>query len=568
MTFSFQTTYLFTMLTCVLTAAPISASGISAPSSCDNDPAFRFEAHVGETKKGCDWLKNKIRKELYCDKLDSSTNLFVKDRCPLACMVCPPPGASCEDSVGKVQVLLPNDQTKRKYCTWFQDSEKKNLYCDKANVRNACPKTCNACDGDNSAGSVSYHNSKTNLVGSAAVASIHEESQRDLSTSQFTVMGQVISGTNTEDATGHAVALSRNGLRIAIGAPGERNGRVRVFDWHGDDWVQIGNTLDGCSYCRDFGFALDMNNNGTRIIVGAPESAGGGLVRVYELDASSNTWTLIDNGIPMVGRTEAAAAGFTVTMNGAGDRIAYGAPRMNEYKGCAFAMEWVNGQWTHMGATFDASGYYATFGVSVAMDEEGKRLAIGSSYGGWFRGKVDIYDFNDAEGEWESIGSASGDDYYDSFGSDVDISDDGSRIVVGASKGDGDSTLHKKNSGEFTVLEYDGQNWNQIGQPVVGDAKQDKMGEAVAISGDGNRVAVSSPKNDDNGTNAGKIVVYYFDGNAWVPYANDIMGETANDRLGEGNGSIALDYSGQHLIAGAGRGNYYCGKVRVYESVQ
>ena len=39
------------------------------------------------------------------------------------------------------------------------------------------------------------------------------------------------------------------------------------------------------------------------------------------------------------------------------------------------------------------------------------------------------------------------------------------------------------------------------------------MGEAVAISGDGNYVAVSSPKNDDNGLNTGKIVVYYVDSN-------------------------------------------------------
>ena len=82
-----------------------------------------------------------------------------------------------------------------------------------------------------------------------------------------------------------------------------------------------------------------------------------------------------------------AFAGFTVPMNGTGDCIAYVAPRMNIYKGCAFAMEWVNGQWTDMGATFDAFGYYATFGVSVAIDEEGKRLAIGSSYGGWENGR-------------------------------------------------------------------------------------------------------------------------------------------------------------------------------------
>ena len=48
-----------------------------------------------------------------------------------------------------------------------------------------------------------------------------------------------------------------------------------------------------------------------------------------------------------------------------------------------------------------------------------------------------------------------------------------------------------------------------------------------------------------------------------------ILRETAtrDDRLGEGNGLIALDASGEHLIAASVRGNYYCGKVRVHESV-
>ena len=44
---------------------------------------------------------------------------------------------------------------------------------------------------------------------------------------------------------------------------------------------------------------------------------------------------------------------------------------------------------TDMSATlFDTLGYYAKFGVSVAMDDEGKRCAIGSSHGGWENGRI------------------------------------------------------------------------------------------------------------------------------------------------------------------------------------
>ena len=57
---------------------------------------------------------------------------------------------------------------------------------------------------------------------------------------------------------------------------------------------------------------------------------------------------------------------------------------------------------------------------------------------------------------------------FDSFGSDVYISGDGSRIVVSAARGDGDSMLFKKNSGEITVLEFNagGQIWNKIGSKL------------------------------------------------------------------------------------------------------
>ena len=32
------------------------------------------------------------------------------------------------------------------------------------------------------------------------------------------------------------------------------------------------------------------------------------------------------------------------------------------------------------------------------------------------------------------------------------------------------------------------------------------------------------------------------------------------------HGAIALDFDGTHVVTGAGRGNYYCGKARVYEA--
>jgi hypothetical protein len=143
------------------------------------------------------------------------------------------------------------------------------------------------------------------------------------------------------------------------------------------------------------------------------------------------------------------------------------------------------------------------------MDAEGKRVVVGGKLGNYYRGVVKVYDYDDDLSKWQLIASMNGLDYYDRFGGSVDISEDGSRIVVGAPTSDGQA-LGVYNAGEFKVYDYDGNNWNAIGQAIIGASQMDKLGEAVAISGDGTHVAVSSPESDENGNNAGEVEVFKY----------------------------------------------------------
>ena len=304
---------------------------------------------------------------------------------------------------------------------------------------------------------------------------------------------------NTSGALGTSVAMNKSGDIVAIASPGIDSGRgfVQVFHWAGDGaaqpWIQLGEDIVGTSNCRGLGHSMDMNDSGFMIILGAHESNNDdGIVKVYEFDFSNmgSTWILVGNEI-------------TPPKENAGNRIAYGSPRTNGYRGSVVAMELVDGLWVAMGQSLNASGYYASAGTSVAMDAEGTRLVVGTTYGNWFKGGVDVLDYDELSSQWISVGSLGGDAYYDKFGSDVDISEDGSRIIVGAvSKDEGG-----KNVGEVKVFEYDGgSTWNQLGQDITGVAKHDKLGEAVAISGNGQFIVVSSPKNEDNGVlNLGKV---------------------------------------------------------------
>eukprot|EP00980_Cylindrotheca_fusiformis_P016542 scaffold4957_cov111-Cylindrotheca_fusiformis.AAC.1 len=83
---------------------------------------------------------------------------------------------------------------------------------------------------------------------------------------------QVINGENAEDESGYSVALSKDGKTLAIGAPGNDAGHVRVY--HKDDdassFEQIGENIYGEAAKDQFGFSVALSANGSVLAVGAP----------------------------------------------------------------------------------------------------------------------------------------------------------------------------------------------------------------------------------------------------------------------------------------------------------
>ena len=571
----------------------------SSASSCGNDPRFVFPVDNLGSKRDCNWLDNqKKRKQdisLYCEtgEATSSGTPLIKDYCREACGKCSSSAeedTACGNSSDKVNVLINGRNSKTKYCSWFLKRNRREVYCGVPEVQRHCPITCDAsCDQPVLATpglrSSTKPSGKPSLQPSAPHSPVTTaSSSRNL---HYSPMGPAFEnagvgsdafGTSSvavnTGGLGTSVAMNKSGDIVAIASPGIDSGRgfVQVFHWAGDGaaqrWIQLGEDIVGTSNCRGLGHSMDMNDSGFMIILGAPESNNDdGIVKVYEFDFSNmgSTWILVGNEI-IPSKGSKGHAGFSVTMNNAGNRIAYGSPRTNGYRGSVVAMELVDGLWVAMGQSLNESGYYASAGTSVAMDAEGTRLVVGTTYGNWFKGGVDVLDYDELSSQWISVGSLGGDAYYDRFGSDVDISEDGSRIIVGAvSKDEGGM----KNVGEVKVFEYDGgSTWNQLGQDITGVAKHDKLGEAVAISGNGQFIAVSSPKNEDNGVlNSGKVEVYKYSepSQLWVPQEASIHGTDVNDRIGEGNGSIAMDSSGGRVAVGSQRGNYYDGTARAYQ---
>ena len=66
----------------------------------------------------------------------------------------------------------------------------------------------------------------------------------------------------------------------------------------------------------------------------------------------------------------------------------------------------------------------------------------------------------------------------------------------------------------------------------------DQSGYSVALSSDGQTLAVGAFFNDGSGADAGHVRVYAWDGSAWTRLGGDIDGEAAGDQSGYLGGAL------------------------------
>ena len=147
----------------------------------------------------------------------------------------------------------------------------------------------------------------------------------------------------------------------------------------------------------------------------------------------------------------------------------------------------------------------------------------------------------------------------DSFGNSVSISKDGSVIAVGAARRSSDK-------GEVYMYKLEDDQWRPYGASIPGSSNGDKFGTFVALSDDGNTVAVGVPNSDQNGADAGSVSIYRYNEETthWDRLGSELKGESSGDLFGA---AVALSGDGNVVVMGAIRddaagGN--AGHVRVF----
>ncbi len=226
--------------------------------------------------------------------------------------------------------------------------------------------------------------------------------------------------------------------------------------------------------------------------------------------------------------------------------------------GQAGVFQWDGSQWSQKGNSFFGdSVYLLRNGVGISAD--GNTIVLGNSTFQNILGRISVYQWNGTA--WLPKGaSIFGEEPSDGFGGSVAISSDGDRVAIGAGGNSGNGT----NSGHVRVYEWTNNVWVQMGLDIDGEAANDYSG-AVSLSSSGNTVAIGAARNDGNGVNSGHVRIFDYNGLAWVQRGADIDGE----RLNSYSAVNDLSADGNTVIVGASLNGippsfYLNGQARVF----
>ena len=222
------------------------------------------------------------------------------------------------------------------------------------------------------------------------------------------------------------------------------------------------------------------------------------------------------------------------------------------------------------------------FGESVDLSGDGNTLAVGAVHEGGSSTGVNGAQNNDSANAgavylYRRMGSvwsqqayikASNSDPLDQFGISVSLNDDGNTLAVGANLEDSSATgvngAQKGGSvdtGAVYVFRFSSSTWSQQAYIKASNIdREDRFGYAVALSGDGNTLAVgargenssstgvnSTPNND--ASLSGAAYLFRFNGGMWSQQAYIKASNTQLfDQFGH---SVSLNKDGNTLVVGA-----------------
>jgi hypothetical protein len=151
----------------------------------------------------------------------------------------------------------------------------------------------------------------------------------------WTQVGNIL-GDTASDQSGWSVSLSDDGSTVAIGAiwnDGSNDnsdiGQVKIFKYQNDSWTQLGDDILGDTAYDQSGWSVSLSGDGSTVAIGAVGKDGSndnydiGQVKIFKYQNDNDRWTKL--GVDILGDTENAQSGWSVSLSGDGSTVAIGA---------------------------------------------------------------------------------------------------------------------------------------------------------------------------------------------------------------------------------------------------
>jgi hypothetical protein len=458
----------------------------------------------------------------------------------------------------------------------------------------------------------------SNSAGGAGTSIGHVRvfSQPETSGGPWSQVGDDIDGIAANGQSGFSVSLSETGTRVAVGAPGDAAGAVRVYDeplsGAGTGWRPVGQEISGARAGDKFGSSVSLSADGATLAVGATDSngasapagldpsdargqvrvwqfvspdwvrlgpaidgeaagdfcgasvalsggtvvvgapGGAGSVRVFDLDSSVQEWA-------PAGDLRSLTSGATVAaLSGDGLRVAVGFPSQNVVR----VWRWAGGSfWERLGSDLtDPAAAAGLLGTSVAMSADGQTVVAGAALApnsnDVTTGKTSVWKWSASDG-WQLRGTRiPGEAADDQSGLSVAVSSGGNCVVVGEPFA---FAPFPAGAGRARVFLWSDtlEDW-ELSARFVGNVLGDRFGSAVAVSADGKRVAVGSPWADNS---AGEVHVFESSAEGWVRLGGAGLVGDGGARAGS---SVALSQDGNRVAYGEPFHNSFAGRVSVF----
>ena len=469
-------------------------------------------------------------------------------------------------------------------------------------------------------------------------------------TNDWTQQGADIYGEAHSDDSGWSISLSSDGTIIAIGAyrndgtsgtvdTGDNRGHVRIYKYDVNKsqaqmnqglanfgpigWNRLNSDIDGSAASNNFGQSVSLSSEGTKIIVGEPYYAEGGVTRgrarvFYISTTNAITYTSSNSNVADVCGNLLLIKGVngtsTITASQTGNIVTgrldvIGTSYTLQYNPITYTSSNTSVATVSAYGTITLTGTIGTSTITAIQPETLLYVSQSVTETLNVSGTVTVLSqfnipekmlgdppFNISQPSSNNPGGTF--TYTSSNASVATVTLDGVVTVNGI--GTTTITAFQSTSGIYSTASISsslivnfgntntitrlptdgayviptpisdvstiyGSLWNKLGADIVGKVVGDEHGTSVSISADGTIVAIGSRSNT---TNRGTVRVYKFNDVSWVQIGTDINGETSSDYSGQ---SVSISANGRVVAIGAnmndGSGNLLpdSGHVRIYE---